>query len=212
MNTHIQDFSKPYKTLAVAVNFNPSRCLYYDAKSSKPCLLLNEQAIMSHLDFNILTQHECEIRFYRCKTSTWGIKPSRCKQVMARLMSRHRLLWILSSAVFYFSQVTLFWLKSSLLHVFSSCLSCVNGSFPCYWCKYRHVCTQNAHDCSFQEGRVNISEVSSSLNSTAMIGVFVFGPWHVFIDEFIRRSVYTQTRMYHIPTWRIYLFLTYCCF
>lgn len=40
-----------------------------------------------------------------------------------------------------------------------SCLSCVNGSFPCHWCKYRHVCTQNANDCSFQEGRVNISEV-----------------------------------------------------
>uniref|UniRef100_A0A4W6C4L4 Plexin A1 n=1 Tax=Lates calcarifer TaxID=8187 RepID=A0A4W6C4L4_LATCA len=39
-----------------------------------------------------------------------------------------------------------------------SCLSCVNGSFPCHWCKYRHMCTQNANDCSFQEGRVNISE------------------------------------------------------
>lgn len=35
----------------------------------------------------------------------------------------------------------------------------MNGSFPCHWCKYRHVCTQNANDCSFQEGRVNISEV-----------------------------------------------------
>ncbi|KTG36313.1 hypothetical protein cypCar_00010532 [Cyprinus carpio] len=34
-----------------------------------------------------------------------------------------------------------------------SCLSCVNGSFPCHWCKYRHLCTQNANDCSFQEGR-----------------------------------------------------------
>uniref|UniRef100_A0A8D3C6W5 Plexin-A1 n=1 Tax=Scophthalmus maximus TaxID=52904 RepID=A0A8D3C6W5_SCOMX len=39
-----------------------------------------------------------------------------------------------------------------------TCLSCVNGSFPCHWCKYRHMCTQNANDCSFQEGRVNISE------------------------------------------------------
>uniref|UniRef100_A0A8C2Q0F5 Plexin A1 n=1 Tax=Cyprinus carpio TaxID=7962 RepID=A0A8C2Q0F5_CYPCA len=38
------------------------------------------------------------------------------------------------------------------------CLSCVNGSFPCHWCKYRHLCTQNANDCSFQEGRVNMSE------------------------------------------------------
>uniref|UniRef100_A0A8C7IL90 Plexin-A1 n=1 Tax=Oncorhynchus kisutch TaxID=8019 RepID=A0A8C7IL90_ONCKI len=43
--------------------------------------------------------------------------------------------------------------------VHSSCLSCVNGSFPCHWCKYRHICTQNnANDCSFQEGRVNVSE------------------------------------------------------
>uniref|UniRef100_A0A8C5GLS8 Plexin-A1 n=1 Tax=Gouania willdenowi TaxID=441366 RepID=A0A8C5GLS8_GOUWI len=42
--------------------------------------------------------------------------------------------------------------------VHQSCLSCVNGSFPCHWCKYRHMCTQNANDCSFQEGRVNISE------------------------------------------------------
>ncbi|XP_044532111.1 plexin-A1 [Gracilinanus agilis] len=39
-----------------------------------------------------------------------------------------------------------------------SCLSCVNGSFPCHWCKYRHICTHNAADCSFQEGRVNASE------------------------------------------------------
>uniref|UniRef100_A0AAR2JT71 Plexin-A1 n=1 Tax=Pygocentrus nattereri TaxID=42514 RepID=A0AAR2JT71_PYGNA len=42
--------------------------------------------------------------------------------------------------------------------VHKSCLSCVNGSFPCHWCKYRHMCTQNANDCSFQEGRVNMSE------------------------------------------------------
>ncbi|NP_001088457.1 uncharacterized protein LOC495321 precursor [Xenopus laevis] len=42
--------------------------------------------------------------------------------------------------------------------VHQSCLSCVNGSFPCHWCKYRHVCTHNAADCSFQEGRVNMSE------------------------------------------------------
>uniref|UniRef100_A0A7N6B7M0 Plexin-A1 n=1 Tax=Anabas testudineus TaxID=64144 RepID=A0A7N6B7M0_ANATE len=38
------------------------------------------------------------------------------------------------------------------------CLSCVNGNFPCHWCKYRHMCTQDASDCSFQEGRVNTSE------------------------------------------------------
>ncbi|XP_041655244.1 plexin-A1-like isoform X1 [Cheilinus undulatus] len=42
--------------------------------------------------------------------------------------------------------------------VHQSCLSCVNGNFPCHWCKYRHMCTQDANDCSFQEGRVNTSE------------------------------------------------------
>ncbi|KAG8435909.1 hypothetical protein GDO86_007125 [Hymenochirus boettgeri] len=42
--------------------------------------------------------------------------------------------------------------------VHQSCLSCVNGPFPCHWCKYRHVCTHNAADCSFLEGRVNMSE------------------------------------------------------
>lgn len=42
--------------------------------------------------------------------------------------------------------------------VHQSCLSCVNGSYPCHWCKYRHVCTHNAADCSFLEGRVNMSE------------------------------------------------------
>uniref|UniRef100_A0A669DWD5 Plexin-A1 n=1 Tax=Oreochromis niloticus TaxID=8128 RepID=A0A669DWD5_ORENI len=47
---------------------------------------------------------------------------------------------------------------SLLISLHFSCLSCVNGSFPCHWCKYRHMCTQNANDCSFQEGRVNNSE------------------------------------------------------
>uniref|UniRef100_A0A803XY63 Sema domain-containing protein n=1 Tax=Meleagris gallopavo TaxID=9103 RepID=A0A803XY63_MELGA len=42
--------------------------------------------------------------------------------------------------------------------VHQSCLSCVNGSFPCHWCKYRHICTHNAADCSFLEGRVKLSE------------------------------------------------------
>uniref|UniRef100_A0A8D0GD33 Plexin-A1 n=1 Tax=Sphenodon punctatus TaxID=8508 RepID=A0A8D0GD33_SPHPU len=42
--------------------------------------------------------------------------------------------------------------------VHQSCLSCVNGLFPCHWCKYRHICTHNAAECSFQEGRVNMSE------------------------------------------------------
>nr|XP_033782070.1 plexin-A1 isoform X2 [Geotrypetes seraphini] len=42
--------------------------------------------------------------------------------------------------------------------VHQSCLSCVNGSFPCHWCKYRHICTHNAAECSFLEGQVNTAE------------------------------------------------------
>ncbi|XP_061908309.1 plexin-A1-like [Entelurus aequoreus] len=42
--------------------------------------------------------------------------------------------------------------------VHRGCLSCVDGKFPCHWCKYRHMCTQDASDCSFQEGRVNTSQ------------------------------------------------------
>lgn len=55
------------------------------------------------------------------------------------------------------------WLNHSLCLSVCRCLSCVNGSFPCHWCKYRHMCTQNANDCSFQEGRVNMSEVRDAL-------------------------------------------------
>ncbi|XP_068606167.1 plexin-A1-like [Brachionichthys hirsutus] len=42
--------------------------------------------------------------------------------------------------------------------VHQSCLSCVNGNFPCHWCKYRHMCTQDGNNCSFQEGQVNVSQ------------------------------------------------------
>ncbi|XP_021098100.1 plexin-A2 isoform X3 [Heterocephalus glaber] len=38
------------------------------------------------------------------------------------------------------------------------CLSCVNSAFRCHWCKYRNVCTHDPTTCSFQEGRINISE------------------------------------------------------
>uniref|UniRef100_A0A7N4NKZ4 Plexin-A3 n=1 Tax=Sarcophilus harrisii TaxID=9305 RepID=A0A7N4NKZ4_SARHA len=41
---------------------------------------------------------------------------------------------------------------------FQSCLSCVSSPYPCHWCKYRHMCTDNARECSFQEGRVNTTE------------------------------------------------------
>ncbi|XP_069040201.1 plexin A3 [Lepisosteus oculatus] len=39
--------------------------------------------------------------------------------------------------------------------VLQSCLSCVSSAFPCHWCKYRHICTNNLANCSFQEGRVS---------------------------------------------------------
>ncbi|KAM3933337.1 plexin-A2 [Leptodactylus fuscus] len=38
------------------------------------------------------------------------------------------------------------------------CLSCVNSAFRCHWCKYRNLCTHDPTTCSFQEGRVNVSE------------------------------------------------------
>ncbi|XP_059505717.1 plexin-A1-like isoform X2 [Stegostoma tigrinum] len=53
--------------------------------------------------------------------------------------------------------------------VHQSCLACVNGSFPCHWCKYRHVCTQNAADCSFQEGRVSMSEGRKLPSSPSLV-------------------------------------------
>jgi len=42
------------------------------------------------------------------------------------------------------------------------CLSCVNSAFRCHWCKYRNLCTHDPSSCSFQEGRVNTSEVSGA--------------------------------------------------
>ncbi|OWK13987.1 hypothetical protein Celaphus_00000288 [Cervus elaphus hippelaphus] len=42
--------------------------------------------------------------------------------------------------------------------VLQSCMSCVSSPYPCQWCKYRHVCTSQPHDCSFQEGRVHSPE------------------------------------------------------
>ncbi|MGH0137283.1 UNVERIFIED_CONTAM: hypothetical protein FKN15_058774 [Acipenser sinensis] len=38
------------------------------------------------------------------------------------------------------------------------CLSCVSSLYRCHWCKYRHVCTSNMAECSFQEGRVGNTE------------------------------------------------------
>uniref|UniRef100_H3A9X0 Plexin A1 n=1 Tax=Latimeria chalumnae TaxID=7897 RepID=H3A9X0_LATCH len=61
--------------------------------------------------------------------------------------------------------------------VHQSCLSCVNGSFPCHWCKYRHLCTHDAADCSFQEGRVNMSEHQNE-----------FWPWRDAVGAFCTKG------------------------
>ncbi|XP_066499316.1 plexin A3 [Hoplias malabaricus] len=42
--------------------------------------------------------------------------------------------------------------------VLQSCSSCVSSPFPCNWCKYRHICTNNVAECSFLEGRVSSLE------------------------------------------------------
>lgn len=46
------------------------------------------------------------------------------------------------------------------------CTSCVSSVFPCHWCKYRHICTNNLQDCSFQEGRVSNMEVEPACTCT----------------------------------------------
>ncbi|XP_063811395.1 plexin-A2 isoform X1 [Pseudophryne corroboree] len=49
------------------------------------------------------------------------------------------------------------------------CLSCVNSAFRCHWCKYRNLCTHDPTTCSFQEGRVNVSEDCPQLVPTEEI-------------------------------------------
>nr|XP_006006494.1 PREDICTED: plexin-A3 isoform X1 [Latimeria chalumnae] len=54
-----------------------------------------------------------------------------------------------------FASTNFVFYNCSVLH---SCLSCVSSPFPCHWCKYRHICTNNVAECSFLEGRVNFTE------------------------------------------------------
>ncbi|XP_065596449.1 plexin-A2 [Cyrtonyx montezumae] len=49
------------------------------------------------------------------------------------------------------------------------CLSCVNSAFRCHWCKYRNLCTHDPTICSFQEGRINVSEDCPQLFPTEEI-------------------------------------------
>ncbi|KAG9332706.1 hypothetical protein JZ751_014805 [Albula glossodonta] len=61
--------------------------------------------------------------------------------------------------------------------VLQSCLSCVSSPFPCNWCKYRHICTNNLAECSFQEGRVsNIEELSKFPQSLSKPGASSSNP------------------------------------
>uniref|UniRef100_A0A8C7GME9 Plexin-A1 n=1 Tax=Oncorhynchus kisutch TaxID=8019 RepID=A0A8C7GME9_ONCKI len=92
-------------------------------------------------------------RIYCLSPSTREVAPITRNQ--GETFSRSLLL-LFSKHVFLFCLLVLVTL--SLCLSVCRCLSCVNGSFPCHWCKYRHMCTQNANDCSFQEGRVNVSE------------------------------------------------------
>uniref|UniRef100_A0A8V1A7S8 Plexin A2 n=1 Tax=Gallus gallus TaxID=9031 RepID=A0A8V1A7S8_CHICK len=50
-----------------------------------------------------------------------------------------------------------------------TCLSCVNSAFRCHWCKYRNLCTHDPTTCSFQEGRINVSEDCPQLFPTEEI-------------------------------------------
>uniref|UniRef100_A0A8D2MT06 Plexin A2 n=1 Tax=Zonotrichia albicollis TaxID=44394 RepID=A0A8D2MT06_ZONAL len=58
-----------------------------------------------------------------------------------------------------------------LLHIctLEQCLSCVNSAFRCHWCKYRNLCTHDPTTCSFQEGRINVSEDCPQLFPTEEI-------------------------------------------
>uniref|UniRef100_A0A8D2MQU3 Plexin A2 n=1 Tax=Zonotrichia albicollis TaxID=44394 RepID=A0A8D2MQU3_ZONAL len=51
----------------------------------------------------------------------------------------------------------------------AGCLSCVNSAFRCHWCKYRNLCTHDPTTCSFQEGRINVSEDCPQLFPTEEI-------------------------------------------
>lgn len=56
------------------------------------------------------------------------------------------------------------------------CLSCVNSAFHCHWCKYRNLCTHDPTTCSFQEGRINISEVRGARVGMATLPANLRGP------------------------------------
>lgn len=70
------------------------------------------------------------------------------------------------------------------------CLSCVNSAFRCHWCKYRNLCTHDPTTCSFQEGRINISEVSR-----ACLGMVTF----LSASEWPSLFRWTVQQLGHLP-------------
>ncbi len=74
-------------------------------------------------------------------------------------------LWIINQGHHESGNNTLFSLSlARSFHLFR-CLSCVTSSFRCHWCKYRNLCTHDPSSCSFQEGRVNASEVHTQTHT-----------------------------------------------
>ncbi|GAA6090743.1 plexin A3 [Tachysurus ichikawai] len=59
--------------------------------------------------------------------------------------------------------------------VLQSCSSCVGSPFPCNWCKYRHICTNNVAECSFQEGRVSSVEIKQVMVTNVSQHIPVLG-------------------------------------
>ncbi|XP_015249442.1 PREDICTED: plexin A3-like [Cyprinodon variegatus] len=80
------------------------------------------------------------------------------REVQLSLRSTETGLQFISTSVVYYN-----------CSVLSSCTSCVSSTFPCHWCKYRHICTNNLQDCSFQEGRVSGMEGCPQILPTADI-------------------------------------------
>lgn len=81
-------------------------------------------------------------------------------------------------------------ITSSVTPPFSPrCLSCVNSAFRCHWCKYRNLCTHDPTTCSFQEGRINVSEVPdrgfSALSSLLFYGTISITNAYVKFFDFM---------------------------
>ena len=84
------------------------------------------------------------------------------------------------------------------------CLSCVNSAFRCHWCKYRNLCTHDPSSCSFQEGRVNTSEVGGThlMQKKQEQGKSVF---------FLCFSLSLSLSLVYIPPVSFCLHLALCC-